>query len=90
MSYSPRQMPFSAGLVARQLRRYNMVSGMVESKYNGQHIKFRKGHPHEGETGVIIGRAHTIAGDGWVVRLDDKTTAEECFFFGQTDVEFID
>jgi hypothetical protein len=71
----------------RQFEGGNQMKGMVESRYNGLRVRFSNGHPHAGETGEIIGRANTIAGDGWVVKIDG--TEQECFFFKADDIVFL-
>ena len=63
---------------------------MEKSELDGKKVRFRKSHPHAGETGTIIGTEQTIVGVGYVVELEDcQHRTERCFMFKEKDVVFL-
>ena len=64
---------------------------MKQTELDGKKVKFLSGHPHEGETGTIIGAEHTVVGWGYKVTLDNcQHGVESCFLFSTAQGQIID
>ncbi len=63
---------------------------MKATEFDGMKVRFAPGHPHAGETGVILGAEQTPAGFGYRVKLDDcQHGTKECFLFRPTDATIL-
>ncbi len=53
-------------------------------------VKFKKGHPHSGETGTVIRHNFIMGKKRNLVRLDDcKHGVSECYAMNEKDIEII-
>lgn len=68
-----------------------MEAEMTKTELDGKKVRFLPGHPHEGETGTIMGAKHTAVGWGMYVKLDNcPHGTDACFLFKPTEGEIYD
>jgi len=54
--------------------------------YIGKRVRIVGDHPHKGKTGTVVGIESTLAGYGYKIDLDDKSTASACFVFSMLEM----
>ncbi len=64
---------------------------LKNTELDGKKVRFSPGHPHEGETGTIMGAKLTAIGWGMLVKLDNcQHATESCFLFKPEDGQVYD
>ena len=53
----------------------------MNKTYIGKRVRIVGEHPHTGKTGKVTAIERTLAGYGYKIDLDDKSTASACFVF---------
>lgn len=58
----------------------------MNRNYIGKRVRIVGDHPHKGQTGKVVSIERTLAGDGYKIELDDKSTASACFVFSMLEM----
>lgn len=58
----------------------------MNENYIGKRVRIVGEHPHNGQTGTVVGIQPTIAGYGYKIDLDDKSSASGCFVFSMLEM----
>ena len=58
----------------------------MNKTYIGKRVRIVGEHPHTGKTGTVVGIQHTLAGYGYKIDLDDKSSASGCFVFSMLEM----